>query len=191
MRHRLKNTYAMIGSLLHGFARGNEAHEQFAREMQSRLIALSAVQALFSSEDVPCDISTLIPALVEPFATPACKIAMADIVDASVPQVQADAIALVLGELAVNSTKHGALGGGGTIDLSAHADAGSLSIVWEEKSQSAVAAHARVGGQGLRLIERIVEARDGSIAIVWAEYGLTVSLRFPITDERASASAIS
>jgi PAS domain S-box-containing protein len=179
LRHRLKNTYAMIGSLLNGFARGNESHEEFAREMESRLISLSAAQSLFSTDDVPRDIATLIPALVEPFATPNCPIALGAITPVAVPQGQADAIALALGELAVNSAKHGALRGGGGISLRAAASASDVEIVWAETSQIPVAAHARSGGQGLKLIERIVRARMGEIEIAWHEHGLRVRVTFP------------
>lgn len=180
LRHRLKNTYAMIGSLIRGFARGNAEHEAFAQEMQSRLVSLSAAQALFSTQDVPCDIAVLVPALIEPFATPTCAVTMADFCDLSLRQGQADAIALALGELAVNSAKHGALAGCGTIHLTTRVEAGELELVWNERADAPVEARDRSGGQGLVLIERIVKARQGSIAIDWRSHGPVVTLRFAV-----------
>ena len=64
--------------------------------------------------------------------------------------------------------------------MSAAEDAGHLSIIWSEVGSRPVQSHARVGGQGLRLIERIVRARRGTLDIEWKDYGLTVSLRFPL-----------
>jgi PAS domain S-box-containing protein len=180
LRHRLKNTYAMISSLLFGFARGVPEREAFARDMQARLASLSAAQALFSTEDAPCEIATLIPALVTPFESPACPIAIDALPATRVGQGHADAIALVLGELAVNSAKHGALAGGGSIHVGADVPDAMCAITWTETSAGKVGAHRRPGGQGLNLIERIVTARGGALAIDWRENGLTVVLRFPL-----------
>ena len=93
---------------------------------------------------------------------------------------QADAIALVLGELAVNSAKHGALTAGGSIHVGADTTDKSCAITWTESSASQVSAHRRPGGQGLALIDRIVTARGGTLAIDWRENGLTVVLRFAL-----------
>lgn len=180
LRHRLKNTYAIIGSLLQGFAKGNPELEQFAREMQARLVSLSTAQALFSTDDVPCELAVLIPALIAPCATPACVVTFGQFCDASLQQGQADAIALVVGELAVNSAKHGAIAAGGAIYVTATSAGDLLDIIWKERSNSRVTAHDRTGGQGLRLIERIVQARHGSLTIAWHNDGLTVTLQFRV-----------
>ena len=64
MKHRLKNTYMMISSLLMGFARGDAAKEEYARDMAGRLGALSTAQSLFVSSEAPCAVDLLIPALI-------------------------------------------------------------------------------------------------------------------------------
>ncbi|MBR2654979.1 MAG: PAS domain-containing protein [Loktanella sp.] len=179
MRHRLRNTYAMIGSLLRGFARGNDTNEMFAKDMQSRLIALSAAQSLSASNDTPCEIAALLPALVDPFATPCCAISTDKIGVFTVSQGQADAIALVVGELAVNSAKHGALAHGGTVALSAERAGGQIVIIWSETCVTPVMATRRAGGQGLDLIARIVEIRNGTADTIWQSHGPVVTLTFP------------
>ncbi|MEJ6011361.1 sensor histidine kinase [Novosphingobium aquae] len=179
MRHRLRNTYAMIGSLMVGFGRGHGVVETFAKEMQSRLIALSAAQSLFVSGDAPGDLSVLIPALVQPFDMPSCRITTGQIANHAVSREQADAIALVLGELAVNSAKHGALLQGGTIDVSAHIQGERLKVVWKEDSAVPVSGQSRPGGQGLNLVTRIVKARDGTASVDWLSHGLVVTFDFP------------
>ncbi|RYG29507.1 MAG: PAS domain S-box protein, partial [Burkholderiales bacterium] len=136
MRHRLKNSYAMFGSLLSGFARGVPEREAFAHDMIERLAALGTAQTLFASRDhAPCEISELIPALVRAFDGPNCSVEIEALSATHVDQGQADAIALVLGELAVNSAKHGALGGGGSIVLCASEAENCLLIEWRERSK--------------------------------------------------------
>ncbi len=63
-------------------------------------------------------LADLVPALLEPYATPDCEIEIDVMPNAGLDQAQVDTLALVLGELAVNSTKHGALSAKGTIRVS-------------------------------------------------------------------------
>lgn len=183
MRHRLKNTYAMVGGLLSGFARGNAEHELFAREMQVRLVALSAAQSLLAEPGAPSDTAELIPALVEAFATPACEISTQNVQRSLVSQGQGDALALIVGELAVNSAKHGALRHGGKIEVSTETLDGALQTSWIEVSNQPVAAKSRPGGQGINLIQRIVAIRNGTIETVWETNGPIVTVRFPIATD--------
>ena len=182
MRHRLRNTYAMVASLLRGFARGNPENEAFAKEMQSRLISLSAAQSLAADENAPCDIAKLLPALIDPFATPHCAVSTDKISDIAVSQGQADAIALVIGELAVNSAKHGALANGGAVALRAERVGAQVVIVWTEHATTPVTATRRSGGQGLDLIARIVDVRNGTVTTQWLSHGPVVTLTFPQGD---------
>lgn len=177
MRHRLKNTYAMIGSLLLTFSRGETQYEDFAHAMNSRLVMLSAAQTLFVDGDAPTAVAQLIPALALPFDSTACPVRVGMLPDAELTRGEADAVALVFGELAVNSAKHGALSAGGTIDVATD-DGPGVAIVWRETSNKPVVARSRDGGQGLRLIDRIVRARGGTIAVEWRADGLTFRLAF-------------
>ena len=180
LRHRLKNTYAMIGSLMLGLARGDAAREPFAREMVDRLGVLSAAQTLFATDDAPRAIAALIPALVAPFDSPSCAVTVATLPDVRVDQGQANAIALVVGELCVNAAKHGAIAHGGTVDVGASAGDGRISVVWTERAARSIGATRRTGSQGLTLIDRIVRARRGTFEIVWRDDGPTVTLAFPL-----------
>lgn len=180
MRHRLKNTYAMIGSLMLGLARGDPAREAFAREMVDRLGVLSAAQTLFATDDAPCAIAALIPALVVPFDSPSCAVTVATLPDVRVDQGQANAIALVVGELCVNAAKHGAIAHGGAVDVAASVGDGRISVVWTERAARSVSATRRTGSQGLALIDRIVRARRGTFDIAWRDDGPTVTLAFPL-----------
>ncbi len=178
MRHRIRNTYAMISGLLAGFAEGNPEREAFAREMRDRLATIAAAQTLFSSDNAPSNISDLVTALVMPFNSARCLVSVANMPVIAVDQGRADAIALVLGELAVNASKHGALAAGGSIGVSAVERPGGFAIIWDEISNQPVASHGRTKGQGLKLIDRIIGARGGVLDIKWHEYGLSVTSAF-------------
>ncbi len=179
MQHRIKNTYAAIGGLMMGYASGNPERQIFAREMHDRMVAISKAQTLFVANQAPCDIAELIPALIVPFANQRCTVNVADIAPIRVDQGRADAIALVLGELAVNAAKHGALAAGGSIKLRAGETAGRIEIIWDEQSVAPVTATTRDGGQGLKLITSIIRARGGTIDIAWHAHGPLVTLTFP------------
>lgn len=174
LRHRLKNTYAMVCGLLSSLASGNPQNELFAREMNSRLMALSTSQWLFSSSDVPRDAAELVPALVQPFMRPGCTVITKGLKPITVARPEGDAIALVIGELAMNSSKHGALANGGTITITSELHEGMMTMVWDEMSSVPVAAQSRPEGHGLTLIRLMVEAHRGQMDIEWGSHGPVV-----------------
>jgi two-component sensor histidine kinase len=179
MRHRIKNTYAVIGGLLTAFAGDSPEKRQFAREMEKRLVAICRAQTAIFEGDQACDLAELLPALVAPFHSDACSVKVADMPAIQVDAGRAEAIALVLGELAVNATKYGALVAGGSVRVEANTDARALTIIWRELSNAAVATDRREGGQGLGLIGKIVRARGGTFDIEWHSHGLTATVSFP------------
>ncbi len=176
MRHRLRNTYTIMCSLMNGFARGSAENETFAREMSERMIALAAAQSLFDNDETPRPLGALMNALVAPFDGPNCPVKLGAVPSITIGRATADAIALVLGELSVNSGKHGALAHGGTLMIDAGSVGETITINWTERSNAAVMATSRTGGQGLALIQRIVAARQGSFTTEWHDDGLTAKL---------------
>ena len=185
MMHRLKNSYAMVGGLLSALARGVPERETFVREMRGRLQALGVAQTLFvSGESGPCRVSELIEELILPFSNPACTVSVGLLPETLIDQGQADAIALVFGELSVNSTKHGALSGTGAITVSAFCQDGALVITWLERSDQGVTAHSRSGGQGLKLMQRILGARHGELKIDWNDSGLDATITLLMGNSR-------
>ena len=180
MKHRLRNTYQMIASLMVMTARGNAIHEAFARQMADRLGALSRAQSLFTDKDAPCELDKLIAALITPFGNDAGQVTFDPLPAITVQQSQADAIALVVGELAVNSAKHGAFAHGGAVHVSAADENEILTIVWRERCDLRVQQRSRDGGQGLKLMDRIMHARDGSMVVEWEDYGMVATLTIRI-----------
>lgn len=184
MRHRLKNSFAMVCAMLRSLSRADEHNSAFATEMVSRISALATAQTLFDGGSEKADLGELLATVMSPFRDvdgPIVKLDCAK--DQDISRGIADAISLVVGELAVNSTKHGAIGHGGSIALKAapHPDLGNgqLLIEWRETSRRAITTTSREGGQGLSLIERICKARGGRFGITWGESGLVATLTLP------------
>lgn len=180
LKHRLKNTYQMIGSLLVLTSRGNAVNEEFALQMAARLGAISRAQTLFADSEAPCDLEQLIPMLVSPFGNEACLVTYGALPAVMLDQPQADAIALVVGELAVNSSKHGALAHGGKILVDAIQEKDLITIVWNERCDRLVQQHSREGGQGMALMGRIMRTRSGNLDIEWQAKGLVATLSFKL-----------
>lgn len=178
IQHRLGNTLAVVSALLAGFVRGTPEREAFAKEMQKRLIALDSVQKLFSGEVASCRVDTLMMALTAPFEGSNAPLTMGIVPAISIDRVQADAIALAIGELAVNSIKHGALGKSGTVHVDVVEEQCYLKVVWTEQLKDAVTARSREGGQGLSLIRDIVASREGTLETEWLDAGLIVTITF-------------
>jgi two-component sensor histidine kinase len=89
---------------------------------------------------------------------------------------EVDALAMVLGELCVNSTKHGALKRTGRVSLEAVSDEKSSRVIWLEEMDHPIKAHARDGGKGLTLMRRVLRARGGDIELDWLPRGLRASI---------------
>lgn len=182
MKHRLGNTYQTITSLMVLTARGDTKHEAFAKQMTDRLGALGRAQALFTDDDAPCELDKLIPALVTPFGSDTAKVDFDPLPDVALLQSQADAIALVVGELAVNSSKHGAFRFGGAVKVAASVDEQNvLTIIWRERCDIAVQQNSRKGGQGLKLMGQIMLARNGNMIVDWEDHGVVATLTLGLT----------
>ncbi|MEL0211424.1 MAG: PAS domain-containing protein [Novosphingobium sp.] len=184
MRHRLKNSFAMVCAMLRTVARGDTANTVFASEMVARISALATAQTLFDGETEQSDLHELLSTLLLPFrAAQGLEVELDCAPDQDIDRREADVISLVIGELTVNSTKHGAIGHGGSIALRAVAEGdafgGRHTIIWEETSNQPVSATSRAGGQGLSLIERICAARGGTFGIDWRDSGLVATLSLP------------
>lgn len=181
MRHRLKNSFAMVCAMLRTVARGHAANTEFANDMVARISALATAQTLFDGEAEETALCGLLSTLISPFSEGnASRVELYCDGNCEISRQDADVISLVVGELTVNSTKHGAIGNGGSIALSARKDEtdGETKhvIVWQEQSDVPVTATSRSGGQGLSLIERICAARGATFGIDWEDFGLVATL---------------
>jgi PAS domain S-box-containing protein len=181
MRHRLGNAYHVVGSLLSSFARGDKERETFANEMLTRLSALAAAQSVHGEKGETRQLHELVDAIVRPYETPSTPIAIGELANCILNQAEVDALAMVLGELCVNSLKHGALQAGGSIHVRAECMDGGARLKWSERSSTPVAGHSREGGKGLQIMRRVLAARGGTIAYNWQPDGVDVEVSFRLS----------
>lgn len=181
MRHRLHNAYALTGAIIFAAAKGSPEREAFAHEINARLERLGIAQSLlldpqrFGTASLP----TLFRRLIEPFCNAGCELRLADLPEIELGEERTRALALTLGELSTNSNKYGALGHGGSIDLSASIDTERLCIRWCERLLAAPPIALNPGGKGFKLIERALRAGHGNFEVAWQGDGLDVVITLP------------
>jgi PAS domain S-box-containing protein len=181
MRHRLRNAYQVAGGLMSILARGVPDRQAFAQDMGRRLAALGAAQTLDGQGDGG-DLHALVSAFVLPYATPDCAVVVEALPSARLNRRQKEALAMVFGELAVNSTKHGGLSARGTVRITGARDGDdAIHLSWSERSDRRVAARERAGGNGMLLMTRILAACGGSMELSWEEDGLDARITLEIT----------
>ena len=181
VRHRLRNNYAVVGSLLNAYSRGHPLYEDFAHEMIHRLSSLGIVQTL-QAGNAPCLLSEILAKFLDAYATPQCPIIVGTMPDVALGQRRAEALAIVFGELAVNSMKHGALSSSGRVRVEGFLADGVIELTWLESSIRLVEKKHRDGGQGLRIMDRVLASCTGGIDFTWNDTGLEARVSLSAED---------
>jgi Signal transduction histidine kinase len=178
MHHRLKNTYTLVTGMVKLTGKGDPAIETFARDTALRLSGLATAQTIASRNDALPDIAQLVRDLVMPFGFNKATTLTIDVVDAPLTKRMSDALALILGELAVNSLKYGAIANGGSISIAGKIDGAELVMTWGEQSQAEPTPSSEEGS-GISLMKRLVQSYRGTFAIEWRGSALYVEFRLP------------
>lgn len=175
MRHRLRNAFAISGSLARASARAQPDHRDFAAGLSDRFAHLAIAQSRLVDRAEGGDrLQGLIPALTDAFGGGDGELSITDLPDVVVAEQPMRAIALLLGELCTNSVKYGALGSGGTVTIDGSMSGRTLSLHWTERSGLPKANATTRPGEGMILMRRIVEAHSGQLAFDWRSDGLDV-----------------
>ena len=176
VNHRANNLLAVVQATL----RLTEADtvEEFKKTLEGRIHALGRAHSLVARSDwVGVDLHQLV------------NQEMADYLDAPAPRVwangpamplcpsSAQAMALVLHELATNAAKHGALSvEAGSVHISWRRDSeGGLKVRWAESAGPPVARPSR-RGVGVLMIERAVRQLGGEVQLDWRPEGLVCEI---------------
>ena len=184
VNHRVKNQFAVILSMIRETSKRAKGPEEFQRQVQERVLALSRSHDLLVQADWRgATMFELLLAQVKPFGNE-------DRVTMSGPLLvlQPGAVqylGMAFHELATNSAKYGALSGrGGTIAVrwSVSADAGErrLRLAWSESGGPAVVPIAK-GGFGTVVLQRVAPAAlDGTASLDYQQDGISWSLEAPL-----------
>ena len=187
MSHRVKNLFAISGSIVGLSARLAKSPRELAESTRARLSALARAHALTFSDGFDnaahqrTTLQSLIRTIVAPFDEPEHpRIAISGI-DGGVCGSAVTSLALLLHEFATNAVKYGALS----------SDKGTIKVVFAEKGDSIVVhwterggppAVAPAGGFGFGDVLSRIAVSDqlgGEIVRDWRPEGLAIRLSVP------------
>ena len=177
MRHRLKNTLGLAAGLILASAKGRDDCQDFAGEVLHRLAQLASAQELiFGTYPVKC-FSNVLKLLGAAYLD--CGLEFGDVPKAQLSDRSVQALALVFGELATNSVKYGALKQGGRVHVSGEVVGTLLKLSWREETEFGP---ERRGGQGLKLLDRIVRSCGGMVNRIVEPDTMTTELYIPYVE---------
>jgi PAS domain S-box-containing protein len=184
MSHRVKNLFALSGSIVGLSARTAKSPHELAESTRARLSALAGAHALTFSDGFggaapqSTTLQSLVRAIVAPFDEPEHPRIAISGSDSAVSGPAVTSLALLLHEFATNAAKYGALSADtGSVKV-VFAEEGNLIVVkWTERGGPLVAAPIGELGFG-EVLSRIAvsDQLGGEIARDWRPEGLAIRL---------------
>ena len=163
MRHRLRNAFAVSSGIIGAMARAEREHAAFAKDVVTRLTQLAAVHAGLMDYGGQMQLNDLLNRVLL-IDSKNRIIQLGSIAAVDLNESMAKALALVIGELATNSMKYGALGNGGKIRIEAVRDERQLVIEWHESDGlGSNASQPLSSGQGSQLNQRMLASIGASL----------------------------
>lgn len=189
MHHRIKNLFAITGSIISLAARTAQTPRELADSMKNRLIALSRAHQLtlpgFSGEEAsqeqPTTLFALLTNLLSPFEE---KDAGRWHLHGENPHISADratSLALLFHEYATNAVKYGALSvADGRLDVTVKSEPDHFDIVWRETNRGAtISEQTKKTGFGTTLEKMMVQSLNANVSRDWRPRGLIIKLTLP------------
>ncbi|WP_376099129.1 PAS domain-containing protein [Roseomonas sp. CCTCC AB2023176] len=185
--HRAKNLLAVVLALVR-MTRDDDP-TKIRDKLLGRLMSLSRTHSLLSaSRWEGASVRAMLEEELSPFLAAAQRVEL-DGVAISLSPPAAQALSMVLHELATNSAKYGALsveGGALTVRWDKEAPTGAFSLEWSESGGPAVMPPSASAGFGSLLIRSIAERQlKGSVDYDWRPQGLCVRLFIPRLEQAA------
>ena len=189
MHHRVKNLFAITGSIITLAARTARTPAELAEGMQDRLVALSRAHQMtlpsFSggaqSPQQSTTLFTLLSNLLSPFADKEVGRWRLHGEDAHISADRVTSLALLFHEYATNAVKYGALSvPEGRLDVTLTTDRDGLEIAWLESNVGTTAVvQTKEAGFGTTLEKMLVRALDAQVSRDWQAHGLLIRLALP------------
>lgn len=158
-------------------------HREFGLELAGRFSRLAEVQADLLDADEGLTVNQLCVRAISAFTANGDAVEIAGGGTIALSEQGARTLALVIGELATNSAKYGALGRRGRVRIETSADAGRLRIAWTETlagSDAAAPLSAASSGQGAGLMGRMLSLLDGTIEAGPTDEGYGAVISMPL-----------
>lgn len=202
MNHRVKNTFALVGGLVHASTKGAKNADDMARSLSGRLRALADAHALAAREsrdpdagpetvDLASLLAVIVGAYVGADGRPRVSLHGPTV---RCSEAAINGIALVFHELATNCAKYGALKmESGRVEVDWRIEEGRLVIAWGEQGGPSVLAPPATTGFGSRLLQSTITQRfGGELRYEWKRDGLRATIAIPtdrVLDQAVGASA--
>jgi PAS domain S-box-containing protein len=183
LQHRTRNLLAVVQATARRTMQGSASLEEFAREYESRLRALSRVQGLLArASRETLDLGALVEAELAAHGDGDAGKVRVEGPPVELPTEAVQVLALALHELATNAVKHGALSvaeGKVTID-GRMADGNKLVVVWHEQGGPLTSAPTTTGF-GMTLLTRAIRHQHkGDVELEWHPEGLRCRITLPV-----------
>jgi PAS domain S-box-containing protein len=196
LRHRLKNLFAVIGSLTQSSRpRGTPVVDEFIAKLNGRLHALSAAADLVVARGrVSLELSEVASATLAPFMEERSSRIAADGPKVELSEETGGALALAIHELATNAIKYGALSvPDGKVRLNWRHDpvddGERVEIEWRETGGPVCAPPSRLGF-GARVIKfAAAREKSGKVTLDYPPEGLRCRISFVKNSETPAPSA--
>ena len=192
MSHRVKNLFALSGSIVSLSARSAHSVQDLSDSVRERLAALARAHALtfahgvVESSSQPATLQSLIQTIVAPFdgarSDAPARISVSGI-DLPVSGGAVSSVALLLHEFATNAAKYGSLSThDGTIEVVCSRDGENVALSWTERGGPPVLGPAGPEGFGAVLSHIAVNKQlGGEIERIWRPDGLCIRLVVPLS----------
>ena len=187
MSHRVKNFFALSGSVVSLSARTAKTPSELAESTRARLSALARAHALTFSHGFdeaahpPTTLQSLVRAILEPFDEAQNPRIDVSGVDVGVSAAASTSVALLIHEFATNATKYGALSSEeGTIKVLLREQEGTIVVNWTEfGGPPVIPPDGREGFGGVLSRIAISNQLGGELVRDWRPEGLAISLSVP------------
>jgi len=189
MHHRVKNLFAITGSIITLAARSAQTPAELATDMKDRLVSLSRAHEMtlpsFSGDDAFREKSTtlfgLLTSLLSPYAEPYEGRWRLHGEDAPVSADRVTSLALLFHEYATNAVKYGCLSTvEGGLDITANARQDTVEVMWLESGGKRLESGGPVdSGFGTRLEQTIIRTLSAEVSREWQPHGLLIRLSVP------------
>lgn len=189
LQHRTRNLLGLVRRIARRTLKASASLEEFARDYDGRLAALSRVQGLLSRDSgYSAGLREVIAGELAPYVDGSGRVRIEG------PDVQLSAravqtLTLALHELATNAVKHGGLAGDGAkLAVTWQVEAGEaaqLVLTWAETGVRLVH-HGTLPQQGFGsyLVERVLPTElDAETRMVFAPDGLRCEIRLPLDED--------
>jgi len=180
LNHRVKNTLATVQSLARQTSRHARDVSHFGETFEARLLALARAHDLLTERNwASAPLKKLLDDIVAPYSGGSERLRM-DGPDVELDPRMALSMTMVLGELATNGAKYGALSKpSGTLWVDWQLSDGALELNWSERGGPSVRVPAQQGF-GTRLIERCIERDlEGRLDLQFTESGVQCRINVP------------